>query len=64
MTGYGTLTYQMDYRAQERERRLAHRHWADLAPKRRDHGWLRRLTTAVRHEGNTPLPAPNRPRFA
>jgi hypothetical protein len=54
----------MDYRAQERERRLAHRHWADLAPKRRDHGWLRRLTTAVRHEGNTPLPAPNRPRFA
>ena len=61
---YGNLMYQAEYRAQERERRLAHKHWSDLAPKRRERRWLNRAASLVHSEPKAQAAAPAKPKFA
>ena len=54
---YGSLMYQMDQKSQDRERRLAHKHWSDLAPKRRERRWAGRLAAVFRSERQVAAPA-------
>jgi hypothetical protein len=64
---YGSLLYQMDQRSQDRERRLAHKHWADLGPKRRERRWTGRLAAVFHRERPSQAPAAQAtttPRFA
>ncbi|HKR99615.1 MAG TPA: hypothetical protein VJU79_08885 [Candidatus Dormibacteraeota bacterium] len=64
---YGSLVYQMDQRAQDRERRLAHKHWSDLAPKQRERRWTARLAAAFHSKSRLqapPAPVSTKARFA